>query len=461
MSTRFSGTDGVSLESNKWAENFEFLGHQVFWFAGQIDREPDKSLIAPEAHFQHPSIQWINKRIWGIPNRNSSVTRRIHELRLRLKRQLYRFLVKFGIDVLILENALTIPMNIPLGLALTEMIAEAQVSAVAHHHDFFWERDRFSVNSVHDYLGTAFPPRIPRINHVVINSAAQEQLSLRTGISSRIVPNVLDFENPPVSDMSRKASFKRNIGLAGDDIIILQPTRIIQRKGIERTIDLIKALGDPKYKLVLSHEAGDEGLEYLNWLQEYAGCHGVDFKIVSACIDDPWRFRNETESRYSLWDLYAYADLVTYPSLNEGFGNALLEGIYFKKPILVNRYTTFIRDIEPLGFELLTMNGFLSRKTVDAVKEIMAYPLRKEDMIRKNYETALHHYSYSVLRAHLQSILTNLDHQAGTRLLRGDKSAVMVDIFSKDRGAGGADRPESRQDPEEPDLPLSAADYSG
>ena len=88
-------------------------------------------------------------------------------------------------------------MHIPLGIALTELIAETQIPTIAHHHGFYWERTRFMVNAVGDYLCMAFPPNLPRIEHVVINSAAQEELSLRIGISSIVIPNVLDVENPP------------------------------------------------------------------------------------------------------------------------------------------------------------------------------------------------------------------------------------------------------------------------
>ena len=78
---------------------------------------------------------------------------------------------------------LTIPLNISLGLALAETIAETEIPTIAHHHDFYWERDRFSVNAVSDYLRMAFPPNLPNIRHVVINSDALEQMALRTGIS--------------------------------------------------------------------------------------------------------------------------------------------------------------------------------------------------------------------------------------------------------------------------------------
>ena len=62
-----------------------------------------------------------------------------------------------------------------------------------------WERQRFQVNSVNDYLAMAFPPNLASIRHVVINSVAGSQLALRTGISSRVIPNVMDFDHPPAA----------------------------------------------------------------------------------------------------------------------------------------------------------------------------------------------------------------------------------------------------------------------
>ena len=64
-------------------------------------------------------------------------------------------------------------MNVPLGLALTNFIVETGIPTIAHHHDFYWERDRFAVNAIGDFLGTAFPPTLPTIQHVTINSFAQ------------------------------------------------------------------------------------------------------------------------------------------------------------------------------------------------------------------------------------------------------------------------------------------------
>jgi glycosyltransferase involved in cell wall biosynthesis len=407
VSTRFAGTDGVSLEAMKWAEVLEASGHPCFWFAGELDRDSARSLLVEEAHFEHDTVSWVQERAFGKKGRKAVVTDMIHALRSLLKVRLYEFIEKFHIDVLIAQNSMTIPMHIALGLALTEVAAETEMPTIAHHHDFYWERVRFSVSGVHDYLQMAFPPNLPNIQHVVINSAAQEELALRTGISSIIIPNVLDFENPPQVDHEGTANFRREIGLEEGNVMILQPTRIVQRKGIEHAIELVKRLNDPQYKLVISHEAGDEGYDYVDWLREHALEDGVDLRIIATRIGDKRSTNANGEVRYALWDVYPHADFITYPSLYEGFGNAFLEAIYFRKPLLVNRYGVFVRDIEPQEFDLAIMDGFLTKKVVRAVREILENPRRREEMVNRNYEVATRHYSYAVLRKRLNFLLGN------------------------------------------------------
>ena len=42
VSTRLAGTDGVSLEVTKWVAVLRKLGHQCFFFAGELDWPSDR-----------------------------------------------------------------------------------------------------------------------------------------------------------------------------------------------------------------------------------------------------------------------------------------------------------------------------------------------------------------------------------------------------------------------------------
>ena len=131
-----------------------------------------------------------------------------------------------------------------MDLAIAEFIAETGYPVIAHHHDFSWERQRFMNNSVHDYLAAAFPPQLPSIRHVVINSIQAQQLASRIGVAAMLVPNVMDFDTPPdLRWMIMHQLREQDLGCLPDEYLILQPTRIIQRKGIEHTIELSQKVG--------------------------------------------------------------------------------------------------------------------------------------------------------------------------------------------------------------------------
>ena len=200
ISTRLSGTDGVSLEAAKWCEVLEEDGFNCFFVAGELDRPADKSVLVPEMNFNHPEILAITQACFKSRLRNPIITKRIHELKEKFKSDIYSFIKEFNISLLIPENALAIPVNIPLGLAICELIAETGIMTIAHHHDFYWERKRFLVNAVGDYLNMAFPPQLLTIRHVVINSISEREQSHRLGISSTLVPNVMNYEKPYVPD---------------------------------------------------------------------------------------------------------------------------------------------------------------------------------------------------------------------------------------------------------------------
>lgn len=429
ISTRFAGTDGVSLEAAKWAVVLERMGHKCFYFAGVCDRPAGVSWVVPEAFYRHPDIDKINqqaysgkwtvtaearsahpeiavlhKDFFSIYVRPPQMTRRVNELKDYFKEELYKFAHHFGLELLIVENALTIPLNIPLGLAIAEFIAETGFPTISHHHDFYWERQRFQVNCVGDYLAAAFPPNLPSIRHVVINSVQAHQIATRHGLTSRVIPNVMDFDSPPPPPDGYTENMRKDFGIEPGEFFFLQPTRVIQRKGIEHAVELVRRLGLPA-KLVISHAAGDEGTDYEQRVREYAHLLDVTVRFESDQVHDVRGTTKDGRRIYTLGDVYPHADLVTYPSSIEGFGNAFLEAVYYHRPILVNNYSIYEVDIKPKGFRVVWFDGFISNETLTQVRHILQTPKEAQAWADQNYELARRYFSFTVLEKRLHSIL--------------------------------------------------------
>ncbi len=426
VSTRFAGTDGVSLETEKWASVLEEMGHTCYYLAGECDRPVGRRQIAPEMFYRHPDIDEINKTAYNpegtaeindrlgrprpdtfsIYTRPPHMTRRIEALKETFKDELYRFARSFEIDLLIVENALTIPINIPLGLALTEFISETGIPTVAHHHDFAWERQRFMVNCVEDYLAAAFPPRLPSIRHVVINTVQAGELARRIGVSCQVIPNVMNFEAPPQPIDEYAKSARADLGVKAGEFFLLQPTRIIQRKGIEHAIELTKRLGFDA-RLIISHASGDEGSAYEQRIREYADFLTVHVGFEADIVRDQRGVTPDGRKIYTLGDIYPQADLVTYPSAIEGFGNAFLEAVYYRRPIIVNRYSIYDVDIKPKGFQVVEFDGFISDATLRDTRALLVDEARSRDWAEKNYRLAKRYFSFSVLRRRLAALLAD------------------------------------------------------
>lgn len=404
VSTRLAGTDGVSLETAKWVRILRTLGYDCFYFAGELDWPDEYSYLVPEAHFSHPEILRLQADLFGDFVRSPETSAAVHRLKVHLKQHLYTFTRRFKPDLLVIENALAIPMNVPLGLAVTEFIAETNYPTIGHHHDFVWERDRFSVSAADDYLRAAFPPTLNAIHHVVINSFAGRQLALRSGVSTVLIPNVMDFDTP-LPDLDEHAvQLRDELGIQDDECLLLQPTRIVPRKRIEHAIDLARRL-KRKAVLVISHASGDEGTAYETHLRQYAEALNVRVMFAGDRINHERRQTPDGRGMFSLSDVYQQADLVTYPSSVEGFGNAFLETIYFRRPIVMSSYEIFKVDIQPKGFKVITFEDFITEDTVQQVSEVLDNPSLTTDMVNHNFQLGRQYYSYRTLEEDLVALI--------------------------------------------------------
>jgi glycosyltransferase involved in cell wall biosynthesis len=430
ISTRFAGTDGVSRETSKWSHVLEQMGHTCFYFSGLSDRPADRSRIVPEAFHRHPVIDAMNRTAFGGEWAATAQARAAHPeiallyrdhfstsvrppqmalqvqgLKDMFKARLYAFARDFSLNLLIVENALSIPLNIPLGLAVTEFIAEIGFPAIAHHHDFPWESPRFNVNCVRDYIAAAFPPNLPSIRHVVNHSIAAGQLAARTGIAATVIPIVMDFEQPPKSPDAYAKNVRANLGVSDGEKLFLQPTRVNPRKGIEHAIELTRRVGIPA-KLVISHAAEDEGTEYEHRIRELAGLLGAQVVFESSVIQEQRGLSADGRNIFAPADVFSQADLVTYPCSTEGFGNGFLEAVYYHRPIVVNNYSIYEADIKPKGFSAIEFNGFIDEAVLESVRHCLTHPEEMEGWADKNYLLARRYYSFTILRRRLRLLIS-------------------------------------------------------
>jgi glycosyltransferase involved in cell wall biosynthesis len=146
----------------------------------------------------------------------------------------------------------------------------------------------------------------------------------------------------------------------------------------------------------------------MSMLRDRIADAGIDVRFIAERVGET-RGRNERGQKvYTLFDVYPHADLVTYPSHYEGFGNAFLEAIYFGKPVVVNTYAVYARDIDPLGFKTIEIPQLVTSEVVEQTRRILEDAALRAEWARTNYELGLKYFSFAVARRKLAARLANL-----------------------------------------------------
>ena len=448
---KVGGTDGVSLEMDKWKTALERLGHTVYLCGGDLGTG-DGYLIEELYHHREDAERMARNTFYELRDYESgaALEQDIISLSRVIERKLIAFIEDKHVDLLIPNNIWSIGANPAAAIAFTNVVRKLHIPAIGHNHDFHWETFRGmrpTCPEAQRIIDQYLPPVDPLISHVVINSFARDELQERRGVLSTIVPNVFDFSGPDWKVDDYNQDFRSKIGVGENDVLVLQATRIVSRKGIELAIDLLERLNQPEFRdqitrsglydgrrfseksrivLVLAGYSEDPKKEYLNRLREKAESMGVELRVISDLV----KSRREIEDGkkiYSLWDCYVFADLVTYPSLYEGWGNQFLEALRARVPIVVFEYPVYRADIKDKGFSVISLGSEivgkdelgLARVSEQLVERAAQEGMRalvdkafREAMVERNFALGKRYYSLESLENYLRTVLRNRNIEA-------------------------------------------------
>ncbi len=331
VSFRLGGSDGVSVVAETWAEVLVDLGFEIITVAGEgpVDHPvPGLAIAAPAP-----------------PDRR--------ELDIALA----------GADLVLVENILSIPLNLPASLVLAETLRGRP--ALLHHHDPPWQRERFA------HI-TALPPDDPAWRHVTINEMTRREMAER-GIEATTIYNGFDT-HPPAGD---RAGTRERLGVAPDETLVVHPVRAIERKNIPAALALTEQLGGVYWLL---GPAEDGYGPTLDSILATAGCRVV------------WW------GDFSRPDLYAAADLVVFPSTWEGFGNPPIEAAIHRRPVVVGPYPV-ADELRELGFRWFGVGA------VDEIRSFLACP--DPTLIETNHRLAVEHLSHDAMASRIAALIAD------------------------------------------------------
>lgn len=437
---RTGGMDGVALEMDKWSSVLSDIGHEVVYCTGE-----GPGYLIPELHLLNEDESRILDTAFYKRDGNREETEDLLQKRISvIKPLIEKFLDEEAIDLLIIQNIWAVVSHIGTAAALAQIVQERNLPACGHHHDFFWDaKEPFEspFPEVTAWFDLFFPPDLPTLRHFVINSDERQKLMARRSIESTIVPNVIDPETVRRECPAEEhTAFRKAVGAGPNDLIVMCGTRIIPHKYIEAALDIVLAMNRPQSRRILEGTevtgGGTFGADssivfvatgrpeafsewYLDALRQKALDIGVEARWIGPRVSGMTPRTGEDLGR--LFDIYCHADLVTYTTYHEGWGNQLLEGLAAAKPMVAFEYPVFVSDIAGYGFDLVSMGRNVPRQkdasgllvTPDGVCQNAAVQaarlLSDRDEInrvtQRNLDIVKRHLSFDALRRILSSAL--------------------------------------------------------
>lgn len=420
--------DGVSLEMEKWKKTLTKMRYSVEIVAGNNKEGVD--VIIPSIGFENPKYKLINKNAFEKLKDFTvdELVKLIFDEAEKVYNDIKEPLEKY--DIIIPNNIWSLGAFLPSAIALYKFAKEhPEKLFIGHHHDFWWEREYFlnhTDEKIKNLLEQYCPPTGDNIKHIVINSLAKEALYYKKGVESTIVPNVMDFDEPPFISEELNRQIRDAYNISENAIVLLQATRITERKAIELAIELVhqmskltkKYVGKKLYNgktfngdIVLAFSGMCESENYKYKLLDMAFKYGVHTVNL---------YPNVENNVWSFWNLYSIADAITYPSILEGWGNQLLEAIIVKKPVVLFEYEVFEKDIKQSGLKFISLGNIYEIKDslvrveenveVKAAKELFNILFNKElyeKVVNENFEIGKKFFSLDTLQRIIEQILSN------------------------------------------------------
>lgn len=411
---RIGGVDGVALETEKWIRVLDRMGHSPVVLTGELEAPLPNVTLLPELAFSHPDCVWGQEMAFFEQTEDERIlAARLEREAAHIEEGIRAWIRDEQIEALVIQNASCLPCHITMGMALRRVMEDTEIPSIAHDHDFAWERgERYQsgYECVQNIIASCFPPRLPNLEHAVINSYSKELLARRFCIDAILVPNVMDFEEPFGGRDDYNRELSRALACDPDDILLFQVTRVVRRKGIESAIELVHRLANPRVKLVLTGPSTDDrNGAYGHSLEQLAGRLGIENRVLFAGsrFSNVRGQSNTNEPVFSLSDAYAAATACTYFSSYEGFGNAFVEAVVARKPIFVNNYKpVYWPDIGSKGFRTVQIeDNRLTKDRVAAIGSLLDHPDQLASIGDHNHELGRQHFSFDVLERHLAELL--------------------------------------------------------
>ena len=143
---RIGDVDGVALETEKWIEVLEKMGHDIYILSGRFKHDivdPGRQKLLHCLSFFSPECEWEQNRAFFFPPDDpGELLTHLEHTSTRVATAIFKWVVKNKIDAILVENASALPCHLSMGMGIKKALSKMQIPTVTHDHDLVSRFDR-------------------------------------------------------------------------------------------------------------------------------------------------------------------------------------------------------------------------------------------------------------------------------------------------------------------------------
>ena len=260
-------------------------------------------------------------------------------------------------DAVIVHNLFTMPFDLPWTKKLIKLTRSRP--------DIRW------INWVHD---VRWSDQVPRAVHVAVSEFRRLDYMKVTQDPVHVIPNGCDADS--ILGLTERV---RELKLEHAGLILLQPTRFVRRKNIEFGLRLLAELPEALYLVTAAPDPHQtDGAKYFRELKQLAKDLGVNKRV---------RFLGEKGALTDndVRSLYHMADLLFFPSTQEGYGLPLIEAALHGVPVFCSHIPAHREVAVGATFFKLTASPKNLARKIKAHPAVRARQLQRQMMVRLSW----------------------------------------------------------------------------
>ena len=395
------GFSSISLEFLKWHKVMTDLGHNVFIMTGKSRSFLNNVTVMSDIFPENDYNLNFSSKLFELTDQDNTEINEFEQLSFRIEAILNNWVETNALDLLIVENYFSIPINLPVTYALFILFQKISIKKIVKHHDAFYRNniEKLSPSTfIKKIMLACFPVDGEGVFHISSNRLIKSYLKEKCNVDSIIIPYVINFKDAIQISELYSSTINDDFKINGSDKLLMNFSDLLPSTGFDQIFQLLENIQDDSFKIISVVREHRDYLDYFDYLNQKIDHLNLSSRIV--LIKEEHLLSNKL---VDLDYLFSFAKGILCLDQGVGFGQPLHMGIRHKCPLLFCTQSQLDwLELSDLGCKLVNISEQLNDQDIVSINRHINMDV---DWGEINYGLMKQYYSMNFLQYLVNGLL--------------------------------------------------------